>query len=123
MAALRYTLRPWAERTIGSSEPARVRDWFLARGLDAPRQTWRKLLQDAPRSVHLATWVEICEAADEPLVAFLQIIPSGRCKPKARFRPGKKPARRPRAAAVTPASKPVALPPRPSEFFRRLGDG
>ena len=121
MAALRYTFASWAERTIGSAQPAMVRLWFLERGLDVRRQTWRQLLQSQPRSCEINTWLQICEAADEPLSAFLQIIPSGHCKPKSGFR------RRPRpgtSKVVTkPAAKRLALPQRPSDFFRGLQDG
>jgi hypothetical protein len=119
--ALRYLFPRWAAQTIGSTEPRKVRAWFLERGLDAPRQTWRKFLQEPPRSCHLATWIEICEASGEQLDAFVQIIPSGRCKPKPRFRPTKTMKRRPKpvAKAIRTAA---AAPPRPSEFFRRQND-
>jgi hypothetical protein len=119
--ALRYLFPTWAERTIGSAEPRKVRAWFLERGLDAPRQTWRKFLKGTPPTIQLSTWTEICEASGERLDAFVQIIPSGTCKPKPRFRPTKK-TRRKASAKPNPKSTRPALPPRPSEFFGRRGD-
>ena len=110
----------WAERTIGSTRPRDVRAWFLARGLDIPRQTWRKFLAShPPASCVYASWVEICEAAQEPLESFVQIRPSGR-KPKPRLQ-----GRKPRPRKPTPKPKPTgpALPPRPSAFYRGLGNG
>jgi hypothetical protein len=118
---LRYRFRRWAEDTIGSTEAATVRGWFLEQGLDAPRQTWRKFLTTTPKSCQFATWVEICEVTGEPLETFIQIVPSGRRATKGRFRATKsktkpKPATAPKKAAP-------ALPPRPSEFAARRNDG
>lgn len=113
--ALRYRFPHWCEETIGSTRAGEVRKWFLARGLDIARQLWTKFLDPSgPPTIRIATWIEICQAAQEPLSAFVDYLPSDR-KPKEHLtaRSTRKPKHKPTAA------KPAlpALPPRPSDFF------
>jgi hypothetical protein len=114
--ALRYRFPHWCQETIGSTRAGEVRKWFLERGLDIARQLWSKFLDPGgPPTIRIATWIEICQAAQQPLSTFIDYLPSERePKPRLTTRSARKPRK---SKSVSQMRQQPALPPRPSEFF------